>query len=151
VLPRLSGADARSAHFIEDAAYAVRRELEEEDAALHPWKKTMDDMRSLATALEARATDENSYPNVSFAELEPLIVPTYLRLMPETDAWGTPFRYVGGGEQYRFISAGADRRFEFNSDRLDPNDESRLMNSLDSDIIFQDGDFVQAPEESAEP
>lgn len=104
------------------------------------------DLRTVATALESRATDTNEYPNVSFNELVALLVPTYAKTLPLLDPWGTPFWYVGDGKNYRFVSAGADRRFEPGTQDLDARDqESRPMDSLDADIIFQNGTFLQYP------
>lgn len=143
-LPRFGSPGAM--RLFQEAADATQKELESEDAAKHPWKQTMADMRSLATAVEARATDVNEYPRVAFEELEPLIAPTYIRDVPKVDAWGTPFLYVGNGEHYRFVSAGADKRFEWSSRQLDPAlVEERQSESLDADIIFQDGNFIQSP------
>ena len=132
--------------FIREAGEATQQELEQEAAAKHPWRKTMSDMRTIATAVEARATDVNEYTNVAFEELEALIAPVYIRHMPKTDAWGTPFLYIANGEHYRFVSAGADRRFEWSSRHLDlTQTEPRMSDSLDADIIFQDGNFLQSP------
>ena len=153
ILPRFGiGATVNGARIIRDAADSTQKDLEKEEAAKHPWRKTMADMRSLATAVEARATDENEYPNVSFEELESLIAPTYIRVVPKVDSWGTPFLYVGNGEHYRFVSAGADRRFEWSARHLDlAITEPKVSDSLDADIIFQDGNFIQSPKEAATP
>lgn len=152
VLPRLGiGATADGMRTIREAAEATQRTMEEEEAARHPWRRTMADMRALATAVEARATDENEYPNVSFEDLEALIAPTYIRVVPKVDSWGTPFLYVGNGEHYRFVSAGADRRFEWSARHLDLTiTERKISDSLDADIIFQDGNFIQSPREATQ-
>lgn len=150
VLPQLGiGTGSKSMQMIQEAAEGVQKEQEKEEAKKFPWKQTMADMRSVATAVEARATDENSYPNVHFEELEPLIHPTYIRKVPTVDSWGTPYFYVGDGEHYRFVSAGADRRFDWSSRRIDlAVTETTLADSLDADIIFQDGRFLQVPQEA---
>jgi len=147
VLPHLGiGTDEKSASMIYEAGEAAEREIQKEDAAKHPWKKTMQDLRSLATAVESRATDENEYPKVGFDLLEPLITPTYIRDMPKVDSWGTAFFYVSDGQHYRFVSAGADRRFEWSSRHLDlTNTEPKFADDADADIIFQDGNFLQSP------
>ena len=145
ILPRFSMAEGMQT--IREAAEATDEELRKEHAAKYPWKQVMYDLRSLATAVEARATDTNEYPNVSFEELEALLAPTYIREVPKTDYWGTPYLFVGDGQNYRFVSAGADRRFEWSSRQLDPTlTEPRFSKSLDADIIFQNGIFVQSPE-----
>ncbi len=150
MLPELGiGGVLKGMKLIEEASRMTQEELTREDEAKHPWKKTMSDMRTLATCLEARATDVNEYPTVAFEELEALVTPTYIRTMPKVDAWGTPYLYVGAAEHYRFVSAGADKRFEWNSRQLDPNlTQATFSDSLDADIIFQDGTFVQSPKEA---
>src|SRR5437762_13691993 len=73
-------------------------------------KRTMADMRTLATAWEARATDVNRY-NASGAVTIPTVVdsydnvntylsPTYVKVLPKNDAWNmhyTLFRCVAWG------------------------------------------------------
>lgn len=145
VLPKF-GIDAVGMEIIKAAGDATQKEIEKEEAAKHPWRQTMADLRTLATAVEARATDVNEYPKVSFEELEALITPTYIRSVPKVDSWGTPYLYVGTGEHYRFVSAGADKRFEWSARHLDLTiTEPKLSESLDADIIFQDGNFIQSP------
>lgn len=149
ILPRFGIADGMQT--IREAAAAMEEELRQEHAARYPWKQVMSDLRSLATAVEARATDTNEYPNVAFEELEALIAPTYIRAVPKADFWGTPYLYVADGRNYRFVSAGADRRFEWSSQQLDLTlTEPRFSKSLEADIIFQNGTFVQSPEEARE-
>ncbi len=132
-----------------DKLASIAREIEEERS--EPWEKTMEDLRTIATATEAYATDENRYPIVgSYESLGPILSPTYIKTLPQNDAWGTPFLYVSSpdGQHYRFVSAGADKRFEAGSDRIEtlPQDfAGRPVENLDDDIIFQDGTFVQFP------
>lgn len=140
------GISAAGADMIIKAGDAAQKEIEREEAAKHPWRATMADMRSLATACEAYATDTNEYPKVSFEELEKVLAPTYIRELPKVDSWGTQFLYVSDGRSYRFVSAGADKRFEWGARQLQPPAaEPILSESLDGDIVFQDGNFVQYP------
>src|SRR6185436_13450651 len=89
-------------------------------------KRTMADMRTVATAWEARATDTNSYvgagavitwpdPTSDVSVLAPLLQPTYIRKFPEYDGWGTRFQ-VGYGDprNYSIESLGADRSDQAN-------------------------------------
>ena len=111
-----------------------------------PEHLTLQDIRVIATAVEARATDTNEYPKVTYDELVPLVQPVYVRKAPLVDPWGTPYWYVADGRNYRFVSAGADRTFEPGSKKLDLNDEGkRATDNLDADIIFQNGTFLQYP------
>jgi uncharacterized protein DUF2059/type II secretion system (T2SS) protein G len=128
---------------------SIARELRAEDA--QPWKRTMDDLRAIATAAEAYATDENKYPAVrSYDDLGIVLSPTYIRTLPPADAWGTPFAYLVSADRqhYRFVSAGADQRFEPESlliEDVPAEFQGRLTAGQDADIIFQDGTFVQFP------
>jgi hypothetical protein len=110
-------------------------------------KKTLADMRALATALEARATDTNEYPETADMEtLRKLVQPTYIRNMPSRDGWGHEFLYIGSlnHEGYRIVSAGADGVFESTSRRLDQV-AARETERPEEDIIFQNGEFLQVP------
>ena len=151
-LPELSlGAFVRGSQLMQEAAQSAADELAAEEERKHPWKKAMADMRTIATALEARATDENSYPKVDFDGLSALLSPVYIRTLPETDPWGTRFLYVGADQQYRIVSAGSDRRFEWNARQFEAVDQMtqiRLTDDPDADIVFQDGLFTQAPRAS---
>src|SRR6476469_8555212 len=145
------GGIMRGSEMMTEAGMAVRDEIDKEDKAAHPWKATMADLRSVATAAEAYATDENKYPAVSsFSGLAPILSPVYIKTMPEKDAWGTPYLYVvsSDGQHYRFVSAGADKHFDFNATTiamLPENSPGKASENLDDDIIFEDGRFIQYP------
>ena len=70
-------------------------------------KRTMADMRSIATAWEARATDMNKYnaagaisavatctQSFSAGELSSALSPTYIKLLPIKDGWGNPLKFM---------------------------------------------------------
>lgn len=142
---------------LQEDAHAVATEIVNEDEKKHPWKRAMNDIRSLAIAIETYATDTNEYPKVAtmdalatMAALEALLEPTYVRDMPKTDPWGTPYEYVSDGKSYRLASAGADRKLAWNTralERLNAEGQPRLTDDANADIIFQDGEFVQTPRE----
>jgi Flp pilus assembly protein TadD len=115
-------------------------------------KRTMADMRTLAMAVEAFATDYNGYPEAgSMEELGRLITPTYIRTLPVKDGWGTEFRYLAWKEDpsdewaqnYRIASAGKERKFEFMDLRRY---SKRETHHFDCDIVFGQGEFIQYPE-----
>src|SRR3989441_9161008 len=57
-------------------------------------KRTMADIRTVATASEAYATDKNRYPNATdMSSLETELVPTYIKVLPRTDGWNHPLKY----------------------------------------------------------
>src|SRR5262245_17840243 len=89
-------------------------------------KRTMSDMRALATAVEAYAVDNNVYPQsaytsglyttagsalalTSFTNL----TPTYIAQPPKTDGWGAFMRYGSDatGNNYNIASGGRDKNF----------------------------------------
>lgn len=112
-------------------------------------KRTMTDIRSVATAVEAYATDKNQYPNAtSIDALGPLLSPTYIRTMPSIDGWGHALRYAGWSranelDSYAVASAGKDGIFEKESLQ---EYEAGTTSAFDCDIVFANGTFVRYPE-----
>jgi hypothetical protein len=105
-------------------------------------KRTMADMRSVAIASEAYATDYNAYPDAqAIEELRPLLSPVYIRTFPNTDAWGTPIAYFvsANKQKYRFVSAGPDEKFDATSLKLG------TPPAKSDDIVFEDGSFLLWP------
>lgn len=146
VLPEF-GISVAGFESMNDAAEETQKEMQRAEAAKYPWRSTMADMRTIATAAEAYATDTNEYPKVDFDQLGGVLSPTYIRELPKADGWGTPYLWVSDGRDYRVVSAGADKRFEFGARQLQPaGPEPILSENLDADIIFQNGDFIQAPD-----
>jgi len=71
------------------------------------WTKS--DMRSIATALEAYATDHNRYPDAkSIDDVVKAVQPTYIRFTPLRDAWGNEYRVEANAQGYRIVSCGSD-------------------------------------------
>src|SRR3954464_5648987 len=69
-------------------------------------KRTMADMRTIATAWEARATDVNKYNaagtisavtacsnSITQADLSGALAPTYIKLLPNKDGWGNTLKF----------------------------------------------------------
>jgi len=108
-------------------------------------KRTMADMRSAGTAVEAYSVDMNMYPdengnidtNVD-AHLEPL----YIKKCPDDDGWGTPMQYDSDGTQYTVRSYGKNTT----SDALINSGAGGKTSDFDDDIVFADGSFIQWPE-----
>jgi hypothetical protein len=151
LLSELTAGNESEGRWIEAAVEAAEAEVKRDHLARHPWKKTMADMRWLATALEARATDTNEYPIALLDDLEPMLSPTYIKTMPKVDGWGTPYRYLGDGDHYRIISAGADHRFEPKLQSIGSVVASLYTDDPDADIVYEDGSFIQAPREARPP
>jgi hypothetical protein len=115
----------------------------------------MADIRSIATAWEARATDINSYSvavrhstRITTADLALALEPKYIRHLPRTDGWGTEFKFAasdydsdGRAGTYVIRSRGSDGQ----PDRLANAASGPTRNSAD-DIIYSNGSFIRYPE-----
>jgi type II secretory pathway pseudopilin PulG len=107
-------------------------------------KRSMADIRTIATAVEAYAVDNKRYPAVSaYNELNGILAPTYIRVVPTLDGWGQPFRYESWSNSYAIGSGAKDGQFEHDSLReYAPGGTTNFNN----DIIFSNGVFVRYPE-----
>ncbi len=111
-------------------------------------KRTMADMRTIATAWEARATDTNSYsaagltwPTTSSAVtvIEGWLAPTYIKKVPVYDGWTGTFQIGYTALSYAIESYGADST-------NDASDTAGPTGNFDCDIIFSEGNFIKYPE-----
>jgi type II secretion system protein G len=120
-------------------------------------KRTMADMRSLATAWESYATDVNAYtpaaaigdaytfPTItrSVADQENLLSPTYIRTLPQTDGWNTPFQFgvdiALSAQEYAIRALGKDKKAEGSY-------VEGMTNLFECDIVYENGAFVVWPE-----
>ncbi len=116
---------------------------------------TMARLRSLATACEAYATDNNHYPKAwNVDELRPLLTPTYIKEMPSEDGWEHRLRYETWTEEqdfdhYAVGSPGKDGTFERVS--LKEYKPGTVTESFKADIVFANGNFVQYPDTTQPP
>jgi type II secretion system protein G len=113
-------------------------------------KRTMADIRSIATAWEARATDTNTYwtagalisgmTDITAANLGSKMSPTYIKSMPVRDGWETGYDFEGetSGATYYIISYGKNKLAETAG--------SGPTTDFDNDIIYSNGSFQQYPE-----
>lgn len=133
-------------------------------------KRTMTDMRTIATAWEARAIDLNRYnaagsisalamctEEVTHAELTSSVVPTYIKFIPARDGWNNPFRFraesamgdSSPASEYVIWSAGRNGdpsgSSGFDATASDP---GGVTSNFNADIIYSRGTFVQYPEGS---
>jgi type II secretion system protein G len=121
-------------------------------------KRSMADMRTIATAWEARATEMNRYNaaaatvpyptiSVSLDTLDTYLAPTYIRTLPHNDGWGRGFvptvsiSFGGAGEaqSYALTCYGRDGA-------ADGSYTGGPTTNFDCDIIFTNGMFLQYPE-----
>ncbi len=108
-------------------------------------KRSMADMRTIATAIGTYATDMNYYPRAMAAltDFEPHLVPVYLRRMPARDGWNTTYAAFtdAAGEHYTIQSFGKNK---IDDGLIGANGGE--TQEFDCDIFHQDGMFIQWPE-----
>ena len=108
-------------------------------------KRTMADMRSVGTAIESYAVDNNFYPkgmsNVNAAGISTHVSPTYIKTVPTTDGWSNVWDIDSdsGGTTYTVTSIAKDAAAEGSP-------AGGTTGDFDSDIIFVDGQFFQWPQ-----
>jgi hypothetical protein len=111
-------------------------------------KRTMADIRSLATCFEAYHLDNDAFPGaptagwVDVGTIVNLLQPIYIRTMPLVDAWGRPFTFWSDGERYRIVSAGRDGVPDADWTTAPATGET---SGFDRDIVMGDGTFIQWP------
>jgi type II secretion system protein G len=115
-------------------------------------KRTMADMRTIATAWEARATDVNAYnaagiswpPSTGDIGTLAFLSPTYIKVLPPYDGWSQPFKVGSTTSSYAIRSTGADKA----DDASNPTSNASAITTgnFDCDIIYSDGSFVKYPE-----
>ncbi len=120
-------------------------------------KRTMSDMRALATAIEAYAVDNNQYPpaatcaagiyttvgaavnNGSFTRL----TPTYISQPPKQDGWGQ-FLFYGSdapGNNYNILSTGRNK-----GSPSFASGDCGTTTDFNFDIVYANGTFISWPE-----
>jgi type II secretion system protein G len=119
-------------------------------------KKSMADMRTVATAIESYAVDYNEYPTLastcdaglytqdtatlmttaSFASLQP----SYIAKVPFQDGWGGFFAYATPGDhsQYRLECYGRNQTKDAVT--------CGTTHDFNDDILYANGTFIQWPE-----
>jgi type II secretion system protein G len=110
-------------------------------------KRTMSDIRTIGTAIEAYAVDHASYPSVTVGQigsgLAILIEPTYVKRAPRNDGWNMPLRAVTVLKTYSIGGSGRDKVFENNA--LTGYTQGTTTD-MDCDIIYSSGSFTVWPE-----
>jgi general secretion pathway protein G len=111
-------------------------------------KRTMADMRAIATAVESYAADRNLYPEaqpaVPAGVLGVYLEPTYTKKVPAEDGWSGAFLYETTipATRYRVLSYGKDA--------VDSGPTSGPTTDFDDDIELQNGSFLTWPEGAQE-
>jgi general secretion pathway protein G len=127
-------------------------------------KRTMADIRSVATAWEAYATDYNAYTaagaastvstltwgcfkTYTYDSLSVHLSPTYIRNTPKNDGWNYGFDYAvddvtaQAGQEYAIRSRGKD-----NKEDSVTSYSAGPRNVFECDIVYSMGAFVAYPE-----
>jgi hypothetical protein len=110
-------------------------------------KRTLADIRSLATAIESFRIDHGRVPGptegyVAVAMMREAIEPSYIRRAPLADGWGNTLVYRSDGQHYRLASPGRDGEPDGPYDAVLPGTTTQ---SFDSDIVLGDGQFLKQP------
>ena len=107
-------------------------------------KRTMADMRSIGTAIESYAVDNNFYPknmsNVGAAGITTHVSPIYIKTVPTTDGWnnGWVINSTATGSEYTIVSIAKDAAAGTNT--------GGTTSVFDCDIVFANGQFFQWPQ-----
>jgi type IV pilus assembly protein PilA len=112
-------------------------------------KRTMADMRSIATSIEAFSVDNNRYPQGGspVVAIQSSVEPRYIKKLPTKDAWNGEYDYQRGpdpssAQTYTLISYGKDNT----SEAL----VAGATSNFNNDIVFSQGSFIMYPEGSQE-
>jgi type II secretion system protein G len=122
-------------------------------------KRTMADIKLIASAWEARAADTRRYNaagqafampsnSVTHDEVAAMLAPTYLRTFPTADAWGNALQFAldqplgarADAAAYAIRSPGRDGAFSVTYATPGPTTD------FDCDIVYANGQFVVWPE-----
>lgn len=117
-------------------------------------KKTMVDMRSIASAWESRHVDVSGYlpagqatsfewpatVALNWDDMQAILKPTYLRDIPQNDAWGRALEFRADSSNYYIRSAGKGGEFEADT-------YATLQTKyFECDIVYGNGVFLVHPE-----
>lgn len=121
-------------------------------------KRTMADIRNLATAIESYNVDNNMYPtaitcpdsagitngaavnSASFA----LLRPTYIAVPPTTDGWGKALAYGTGTNLQAYMIASGGR--DGTGAAITYPTTCGTTTDFNSDIIYSNGTFISYPD-----
>ena len=113
-------------------------------------KRTMSEMRTIATAFESYSIDNKAYPTIvatgsaALEEIAPRIEPTYVKVLPRLDGWGHPFEVTSSAGEYTVMSLASDGKPDTpDGPHVGSNGQTT---DFRSDLIFSTGSFVQYPD-----
>ena len=105
-------------------------------------KRTMADLRSMGTAVEAYSVDNNIYPTAAnILAAQPVLEPVYIKKLPLSDGWNNAMVYQPG-----VVSGGGYTLESYAKAGVNDADTGGKTNAFSADIVFVDGQFTQWPE-----
>lgn len=110
-------------------------------------KRTMADIRTIATVMESYAVDNNRYPATTgwqqAGALKEIVEPVYIRQLPVVDGWNHGILVLSDGENYTIVSPGKDGSSDGDwAGEI----EAGPFDTFNHDIVFRNGQFVKWPE-----
>ncbi len=112
-------------------------------------KRSMADIRTIGTSVEAYAVDMAFYPSYSAgtgsainSTFRGYLEPTYVKAVPLGDGWRTAFYAASESRFYTLVSATRDKVTDSASWTM----TSRTTQSMDCDIVYSNGSFVSYPD-----
>ena len=108
-------------------------------------KRTMGDMRTVATANESYSIDNNQYvvnAATTVGTIADNLEPTYVKKAPRNDGWNNPFQYEGTAAEYTMTAYGKGSTAGMSGT---PSTAGGTTDFRD-DMVFSTGSFVFFPE-----
>ena len=120
-------------------------------------KRTMADMRSIATAWEARATDTNRYNaagalsslptnTIGTSALSGMLAPTYIKQLPNADGWGNNWVFAMDQPTTASTAAQVYMIRSYGKDNKADGAPGGATTLFDADLIYSNGTFLQYPQ-----
>jgi type II secretion system protein G len=114
-------------------------------------KRSMADLRTVGTAVEAYAVDMAFYPTFLAnaggpvtSVFEAFLEPTYVKTAPRNDGWRTVFYVASESRFYTLASAARDKQLE--TALTSGTYNGRITQDMDCDIVYANGSFMSYPE-----
>ena len=105
-------------------------------------KRSMADVKTISTAIEAYAIDNTLYPAgiATWAALKPHLNPFFIKDPPDADGWNVGWDATSDatGRTYTVASTGKDAAADSRA--------GGQTNDFNCDIVFRNGQFYQWPE-----
>jgi len=119
------------------AAMAIPNLLNAVEKSKH--KRTMSDLRSISTPVEAYAEDKTSYPAVSsVVAIKAVVDPIFIDTIPQYDGWRHDLQVESTSTQYTIYSQGKDA--------TGTDCSPAVTTTFNSEICITNGRFVRYPE-----